>query len=591
MPIFAHANVPKRSIRTIARTPNRVEARDRNTEVSNQPSPAVNGSTVELSPEALNSRSVTGSALPDVSQMGPQPPSSTQPQAETSEKLTIRDLSGRAENGGFYHIDEDEERRLLKENNGKPLLVKIYSGDKGGVAVSAHGINGEPDDLDKLHQVYADQGKDVYAYLYPDRHGRLDKMADGLASGLRQLEAENPGEDFDLALHSMGNMIGHTALDKNAKAGELNANYRVQSIAPPFQGSQIGRLARTMPPFVAVQIPTLGPGLDMAPGSPFQKNLRSIELPSNVKTEVTTGDHDKLVKSTNGRYQDVVEGLNAKEFEPVVNGTHMSVIDDVARRLREEMPPAPVVSSPQPPVTTSPRSSAGGAGQLDPALREKIARFQQEQSVSNGGRGSDRLDYSGPSPSSSSSPVLPAAPSSPTSSAPQSRQENTPSRTPELPTPAPMPQPEPAVEPGTSPQSTLNLSDLNVAPRPGGNSGGSSTDGMSDATRREVYGTAPDEIAAGEAAAAAMRDQFPSETSFTLEPNLTSQFMNGGDFEADFSSPHASIIPILDGELPPDPQGNYFGVEMGSWATMKEDPLTANSTEEMFPDYKDGPKK
>lgn len=238
-------------------------------------------------------------------------------------------LSGSAQ-GGVPSISEKQERDLLKLMKGKGHLVQLNQGKRSGNVVTIHGINASPDSVRPLSRQSANEGKDVYTFVYDDRKSRLDKTSSELADSLTELQAGSK-EPLTIRAHSMGGRLAVDALRKMKESGVLPSDVKLEMVNPVIGGVEAGNYAKLAPEAIAGLIPGAKPGKDMGTKSEFQRRLEATDLPKSVETTTYVGTEDHLVNPNDDHFKNVHDGLNGK-VKLIPGADHDSAIDVVARR-------------------------------------------------------------------------------------------------------------------------------------------------------------------------------------------------------------------------------------------------------------------
>lgn len=236
-------------------------------------------------------------------------------------------LSSEARNGSTASINEDRERQLLALNRGRGFAVPLHQGSRNKpVTLTVHGINGDPNAVKGLSDAAARRGESVHTFVYNDQKGGLTESSQDLAKAIKDLRKKHPGQQLNIASHSMGSRLSADALRRlNDEKSLKGAPIHQQMYGPMIGGNGMANTARWAPGLLDGAIKGLKPGREMGTGSDFQKTLETTALPRNVKTDIYVGDGDKLVDPANPHFQWVADGLNAKTHV-IPGGDHMSVL-------------------------------------------------------------------------------------------------------------------------------------------------------------------------------------------------------------------------------------------------------------------------
>jgi pimeloyl-ACP methyl ester carboxylesterase len=213
-------------------------------------------------------------------------------------------------------------------------LITLAEGDASKpLAVTVHGINGDPDDVQPFIDDAAASGKTTLTFCYDDQYRRLSQSSRELAAQLGRWIDEHPDRPLEISAHSMGSRVVLSALDRLNQQGKLTMPVELRMVAPPLGGYGSANMAALAPKFIGERIAGVQPGKDMGTWSRFQRDLEGLRLPPNVKVTVFTGGRDDVVDSTGDRFKRVVDGLGARVVH-FPDADHMSVIEKAAAQLR-----------------------------------------------------------------------------------------------------------------------------------------------------------------------------------------------------------------------------------------------------------------
>lgn len=231
-------------------------------------------------------------------------------------------------------LDEVAERAVLEGVRKPGKLVTLAEGDASKpLAVTIHGINGDPDDVQPFIDDAAASGKTTLTFCYDDQYRRLTQSSEELATQLGGWVDQNPGRPLEISAHSMGSRVVLAALDRLNQQGKLTMPVELRMVAPPLGGYGSANMAALAPSFIGEHIAGVQPGKDMGTWSRFQRDLEGLRLPSNVKVTVFTGGKDDVVDSTGDRFRRVIDGLGARVVH-LPDADHMSAIEEAAAQLR-----------------------------------------------------------------------------------------------------------------------------------------------------------------------------------------------------------------------------------------------------------------
>jgi hypothetical protein len=248
-------------------------------------------------------------------------------------------VMARSSGAGVQHqvarsIKEPEEQQILGGKDTVGKMVDLGGNPENGLALTIHGINGAPEDVDALSQHSLDGDVQTRTYAYDDNYRRLKDTASDLSGQLQGWLQENPGKPLTVHAHSMGSRVALAALDDLNKKGLLKGReVEFNMVAPPLGGYASANFAVTAPDFIAGGIKNLRPSKDMGTNSAFQEKLEAARLPDNVKVRIFTAGHDTVVDYDNPHFKTIVGNLRA----PVIalpDADHVNSVEAAARWLK-----------------------------------------------------------------------------------------------------------------------------------------------------------------------------------------------------------------------------------------------------------------
>lgn len=232
-------------------------------------------------------------------------------------------------------LDEVAEREILEGVRKPGKLVSLAEGDASQpLALTIHGINGDPEDVQPFIDDAARAGQTTLTFCYDDQYRRLTQSSKELATQLGSYIDENPNRPLEISAHSMGSRVVLAALEQLRDEGRLNMPVELRMVAPPLGGYGSANLARLAPRFIGERIAGVQPGKDMGTWSRFQHDLEALKLPENVRVTVFTGTNDEVVDAKSEGFRRIVENLDAREV--ILPGAdHMGTVEGAARWLRD----------------------------------------------------------------------------------------------------------------------------------------------------------------------------------------------------------------------------------------------------------------
>lgn len=231
-------------------------------------------------------------------------------------------------------ITEADERAILGELNTPGKMVDLGGDPRNGLALTIHGINGAPQDVDPLSRHSLGGNAQTRTYAYDDNYRRLTDTAADLSGQMEGWLRDNPGRPLTLHAHSMGSRVAVAALDDLNKKGLLEGRpVEFNMVAPPLGGYASANGARMAPDFLGGVIKNLRPSKDMGTTSDFQEGLEAARLPDNVKVRVFTAGKDTVVDYDNPHFKTIVDNLRAQVI-PLPEADHVNAVDGAARWLQ-----------------------------------------------------------------------------------------------------------------------------------------------------------------------------------------------------------------------------------------------------------------
>lgn len=203
------------------------------------------------------------------------------------------------------------------------------------IALSVHGINGAPEEVQPLIDHAVAEGQTTMTFCYDDRFGRLTDSSKALAEQVSRLIDENPGRPLEFSAHSMGSRVALAALDHLNRQGKLTMPVTLRMVAPTLGGYSSANFATLAPDFIGKLIAGVQPGKDMGSTSQFQRDLEEIRLPENVAVIVFTAGRDEVVEPRGERFDRIIENLGARVVH-LPDADHMSAIEQAAQHLRDD---------------------------------------------------------------------------------------------------------------------------------------------------------------------------------------------------------------------------------------------------------------
>jgi hypothetical protein len=230
-------------------------------------------------------------------------------------------------------LDESFERAVLEGVRKPGKLVTLSEGDaRKPLALTIHGINGNPEDVRTLIEDAKRAGETALTFCYDDQYRRLTQSAGELAEQLGAQLDENPRRPLEISAHSMGSRVALSALGQLNEQGKLTMPVELRLIAPPLGGFGSANGAALMPKFLGEHISGVQPGMGTA--SDFQHELEALRLPANVKVTVFTGGRDDIVDPSLEGFGRIVENLRAKHVV-LPEADHVGAVEAAAQWLRE----------------------------------------------------------------------------------------------------------------------------------------------------------------------------------------------------------------------------------------------------------------
>lgn len=232
-------------------------------------------------------------------------------------------------------LDEVAERAVLEGVRKPGKLLTLTEGSASQpLALSIHGINGDPDDVQPFIDDAAANGQTAMTFCYDDQYRRLTQSSKELASQLGRWIEQNPGRPIEISAHSMGSRVVLSALERLNAQGKLTMPVDLRMVAPPLGGYGSANFASLAPRFIGERIAGVQPGKDMGTWTGFQRELEHVRLPENVNVTVFTAGRDDVVDSSTERFGRIVDNLGARVVH-LPDADHVSSVEQAARYLRD----------------------------------------------------------------------------------------------------------------------------------------------------------------------------------------------------------------------------------------------------------------
>ncbi len=221
-------------------------------------------------------------------------------------------------------LDETAEGKILESFESCGKLIRLTQGADGvGMHISIHGLGSNPADMAPLSNNAASEGRATSTFAYDDMHCDQADVSQVLASELKQVMAERPGQPLTIESHSLGGRMALAALDNLEKSGDLGTQpVQLELIAPPLAGFNLLNAMMPLPPLVAGIIPGALPSRDMASLSSAQEQIDQVKLPSTVQTKIFYGSEDDLIDYTTDGAHQIAQNLDAQVFYLAGQGHH-----------------------------------------------------------------------------------------------------------------------------------------------------------------------------------------------------------------------------------------------------------------------------
>ncbi|MEW5854488.1 MAG: hypothetical protein AB2A00_37275 [Myxococcota bacterium] len=266
-------------------------------------------------------------------------PAAPRPRASAADQGRARAMA-RNQGAALQHqlartIQESEERAIVGGKNNVGKMVDLGGDPRNGLALTIHGINGAPEDVDALSNHALGQGAQTRTFAYDDNYRRLTDTAADLSGQMAGWLRDNPGKPLTVHAHSMGSRVALAALDDLNRQGLLEGRQvDFNMVAPPLGGYSSADGARMAPDFLGNAIKNLRPSKDMGTSSSFQETLEAARLPPNVNVRVFTAGQDTVVDYSNPHFQTIVDNLRAQVI-PLPEADHVNAVDAAARWLAD----------------------------------------------------------------------------------------------------------------------------------------------------------------------------------------------------------------------------------------------------------------
>ena len=221
-------------------------------------------------------------------------------------------------------LDEAAEGNILENQQSCGKLIRLTSGIEGqGMHISIHGLGSKPADMAPLTNNAASKGLSTATFAYNDMHCNQEETSKVLASELKGLMAELPGQQLTIESHSLGGRMALAAVDQLQKSGDLGSQpLQLDLLAPPLAGYHLLNAMMPVPSLVAGLIPGALPSQDMGSLSRAQGQLDQVKLPSSVQTRIFYGSEDSLIDYTTDGAQQIAKNLGADVYYLAGQGHH-----------------------------------------------------------------------------------------------------------------------------------------------------------------------------------------------------------------------------------------------------------------------------
>jgi len=175
-------------------------------------------------------------------------------------------------------------------------FLEEYAPSKTPV-IFVHGAAGSPQDWNEFFRHFDRKHYQLWFYVYPSG-ARLEIPARALNDGINSLHKLYGFRQIHVVAHSMGGLVSRRAVTDNVLSHGNKYHIKLVTISTPFGGHEAAEMGVKMSPS------TVPSWIDMAPNSPFQRELFKKSIKDKLQHHIIISYHGKnsyvIPKSNDG---------------------------------------------------------------------------------------------------------------------------------------------------------------------------------------------------------------------------------------------------------------------------------------------------